>query len=272
VTLAFRLLVRLLYQQYKFMINEAPIPLYYQIFDYLQRRLYNNEFARGEKLPSETELASDFGVSRITARKALSEMERKGFVTRQRGRGTYVATQFEAPDFPKLVGSLNDLFLIARATVLKESSIEQVVAHPKVKAALLLRGSNPTVTKIQRVLCLNSRPFAYLQNFYPQSIGKNITREDVLKYPLLEILEQKLHTPVIEVHQIIEATVADREIADRLEISFGSPLLHGERTILTGKKVPIGFVDAYYRGDSYHLSVTLVRSTGESSQEWRPLP
>ena len=210
-----------------------------------------------------------FGVSRITARRALGELEKKGLVTRHRGKGTYVAMRSQAPEFPKFTGSLDELFMVGRAAVVKEANVEQVPVPPRVRTALQLEGSDTTVTRIQRVLLLNGKHHSYVQNFYPQSIGKKIKKEDVLRYPLSELLEKRFAKPIIEAHQVIEATVADTELANRLEISFGSPVLYVARTLLGQKGTPIGFTQAYYRGDSYRLSVTLVRKGRNRSKSWR---
>jgi len=252
------------------MAPETPIPRYYQIVHSLEQRLHNNHYVPGERFLSEKELELSFGVSRITARRALGELERKGLVTRHRGKGTYVGTSPQAAQFPKFTGSLDQLFMIGKSAVVKEAYVEQVVASPKVKAALQLTESDLSVTRVERVLLLNGKPYAYHHNFYPEWIGRHIQRQDVLAYPLLELLERKFHAPVIiEIQQFIEAAVADTDIAGRLEVSFGSPLLYVERTLLTEKKRAVGFVQAYYRGDGYRLSVTLVRKDGDSSKGWR---
>ncbi len=250
------------------MENEIPVPRYYQIVHQLEKFIQENNCTPGQKLPSEKELQTTFGVSRITARRALEEMERSGLVIKHRGKGTYVAKPLEEPKFPKFTGSIDDLFMVGRAAVVKDASVEQVPAPPKVKTALQLEGSDTIVTRIQRVLLLNGRPHTYHQNFYPEPIGKKIKRQDVIEYPLLELLERKFRIPIIEVHQLIEATVADTELADRLEISFGSPLLSVERILLGESRTPIGFAQAYYRGDSYRVAVTLVKKGKSSSKGW----
>ena len=252
------------------MSHETPIPRYYQITHSLEQRLHDNQYPVGEKFLSEKELGLSFGVSRITARRALRELEKKGLVTRHRGKGTYVAMRSQAPEFPKFTGSLDQLFMIGKSAVVKEATVEQVVASPKLKAALQLAESDLFVTRVERVLLLHGRPNAYHQNFYPERIGKHIQRQDVLGYPLLDLLERKIDAPVIEVHQFIEAAVADTDVAGRLEVSFGSPLLYVERTLLTEGKKPVGFVQAYYRGDGYRLSVTLVRKDKGKPMVWRP--
>jgi GntR family transcriptional regulator len=249
--------------------TEIPVPRYYQIVHQLQKFIQENSFGPGEKLPSEKDLQLTFSVSRITARRALEEMERSGLVVKRRGKGTYVAKELEQPKFPKFTGSIDDLFMIGRGGVVKEAAKDEVVATSRIKEVLRLTEQPSSVIRIQRVLLLHDRPYAYHRNFYPTSIGNAIKREDLFKYPLLEILEKKLHIPVLKVDQVIEATLADTETADRLGISFGSPLFYVERTQYGQKGIPVGFTQAYYRGDGYRLSVTLVKTDVRGLKKWR---
>ena len=66
-------------------------PRYQQIKDYLQQQIAANTYTPDEKLPSEKELCEQFKVSRITVRKALSELEESGTIYRVAGRGTYIS-------------------------------------------------------------------------------------------------------------------------------------------------------------------------------------
>ena len=252
------------------MPNVIPVPRYYQIVRNLEKFIDDNNCAPGDKLPSENELQLTFDVSRITARRALEEMERNGLVIRRRGKGTYVAKRPEGPKVAKFTGSIDQLFMVGRAAVVTEADVEQVPAPHKVKIALELAGSDTSVTRIRRVLSLGGKPHTFHQNYYRQSIGEKIETKDVSVYPLLELVEKIIGKPIIEVHQLVEATVADSDLANRLAVSFGSPLLYVERTVFAERDTPIGFAQAYYRGDSYRLSVTLVRKGEGNSKGWHP--
>lgn len=67
--------------------------LYQEIIDYLKTKIINREFLPGDLLPSEFELTRDFKVSRITAQKALDELENSGLIYRVRGKGSFVSDQ-----------------------------------------------------------------------------------------------------------------------------------------------------------------------------------
>ncbi len=78
----------------------SVIPLYKQIVRVLSDSIANGTYRPGDKLPTEAELIEQFGVSRITVRSAIKEMEDAGLVERARGKGTFVSsdTQMYAAD------------------------------------------------------------------------------------------------------------------------------------------------------------------------------
>ncbi|MFH0796173.1 MAG: GntR family transcriptional regulator [Candidatus Omnitrophota bacterium] len=70
--------------------EEQPLPLYYQLKEGLRKRIENKEFLPNALVPSEFQLISDYGVSRITVVKAISELVQEGLVYRKQGKGTFV--------------------------------------------------------------------------------------------------------------------------------------------------------------------------------------
>jgi DNA-binding LacI/PurR family transcriptional regulator len=69
-----------------------PLPLYYQVYQSILERIQNGEFLEGNPLPPERKLVEEYGTSRITIVKALDMLENDGFIDRQHGRGTFVAS------------------------------------------------------------------------------------------------------------------------------------------------------------------------------------
>ncbi len=67
--------------------------LYQKIYDTYRERILSGELASGERLPTETQLMTDFSVSRITAKRALDELAGDGYIVRRRGSGSYVSEQ-----------------------------------------------------------------------------------------------------------------------------------------------------------------------------------
>ena len=70
--------------------RNSPIPLYYQLKNVLLTKIQQSEWQAGDLIPSEQELQETFGLSRTTVRQTLSELVNEGWLSRHRGRGTFV--------------------------------------------------------------------------------------------------------------------------------------------------------------------------------------
>ena len=88
-----------------------------QIFVILRNKIYSGELSAGERVESEQELCSQFGVSRITARRALGKLAESGLVERRRGSGTRVAAQADAhrPVMASMDGLIENVLKALRA-------------------------------------------------------------------------------------------------------------------------------------------------------------
>src|SRR5690606_26146540 len=69
------------------------LPLYQQIYQQLLEDIRTGKYPPGSQLPTEKELAEAYGVSRITSKRALTELAEAGFIERIRGRGSFVHAQ-----------------------------------------------------------------------------------------------------------------------------------------------------------------------------------
>ena len=68
----------------------SAVPLYQQVMDDLKGEIARGVYASGSRIPSEMELAKSYGVGRVTVRRAIEELSRAGYLSRQQGRGTFV--------------------------------------------------------------------------------------------------------------------------------------------------------------------------------------
>lgn len=69
----------------------TELPLYQQIVQALRKQIASGELKSGDQVPTEAELSQQFGVSRITSKRALSELENEGLIYRIRGKGSFVS-------------------------------------------------------------------------------------------------------------------------------------------------------------------------------------
>jgi len=246
-----------------------PTPLYHQIYTILRDEIVSGGYANGAILPSEFELTRQYGVSRVTAKRALNELAAEGLVSRERGRGTVV--RFEAPSPPvraSVEGLLENLLQMGLKTEVRLLGFDYVAASDEVARALGC-AAGTTVQRAVRVRLMEGEPFSHLTTHVPEEIGRSYSRDDLAHRPLLALLE-RCGVIVSSAHQTLTATLADARIAPLLEVQVGAPLLRISRTVHDQDGRAVEHITGLYRPDRYQYQMTLNRIDGEDRKIWSP--
>jgi GntR family transcriptional regulator len=244
------------------------LPVYQQIRNKIQDWIVSKEYGLGEQIPSETELAKMFNVTRMTVRQAISLLIQEGLLTRKRGAGTFVT------DDPNLIGRfsldftgfMDELFYQVSKSKTLSAKIEKVKTPKIVKEKL--NTEEEEVIKIERVRTLDERIFAYTINYLPVNVGRQIDEQMLYEKPLLKILEVDLGIEFDEAFQTIEASFSDQYVSEKLDIPSGSPILFVERIMYDKKKRPFELVQTSYRGDIYKYVVRLKLDKVRKNKRW----
>ncbi|MBN8814297.1 MAG: GntR family transcriptional regulator [Sphingomonas sp.] len=232
------------------------VPLYHQIFLQLREEITSGERAFGSRMPTEQELSAQFGVSRITARRALDELAENHLVARKRRVGTTVV--FRSPAKPiqgNIEQALDSLLTFGRATKVKLLEVETVPARAPIDEALEIPG-NSDVLRVVRVRWLEDQPVGYFISYIPVALGAGMTRAKLKSTPMLALLEEAgVH--IGSARQTISATLADAALSAVLQVDIGSPILRVSRTVLDTKGAPVQHILAQYRSDRYQIRLDL---------------
>lgn len=247
--------------------ERLPTPLYHQVYLVLRNKILSGELAFGSKLLGEQETSELFGVSRITAKRALNELADDGLVKRERGRGTRVIFSAPAPPVRASVeGLLENLLAMGLETQVRLLDFGYVHAGAEVAQALRC-GDRDTVQRAVRVRCLEREPFSYLTTYVPEHIGRSYGRGDLASRPLLSLLERG-GVVVGRAEQTIGATLADIKVSAALGLELGSPLLSIQRVVYDQVEAPVEFIKALYRPDRYQYRMELLRVGDERARSW----
>jgi len=238
------------------MADDSPsLPTYYLIKNLVRKRILDGTYSPGTKIPSEMQLSEEFGVHRLTARHALTLLVQEGYLERFRKRGTFVSQhvkEFVGLEFRGFFGDLFDhvaKFKARKVEILEEPPSELVAD------LFQLDPNRDKVSVIKRVRFLGRSPASFTVSYLPLDIGKRLKKGDLYRMSLLRIFREKLDIPLGEAFQTIELTVADRHIAEALQIPLGGQILLIQRTFFTKDGKPFDFVQSFYRGDRFRFFV-----------------
>ena len=132
----------------------SPQPLYEQIKDTLRGRILDGTYAPHSQMPSEHELCALFGVSRITVRQALGDLQKEGLLFKLHGKGTFVSKPKAFQNVTSLQGFGEAMSSMGYEIVNQLRSFRIVEASRHVATKLNLPEGAP-VAEIHRVRLLN---------------------------------------------------------------------------------------------------------------------
>lgn len=236
-------------------MSAARTPLYRQIVLGLRNKILDGEYPDGSFLPSEAEIAASFGVSRITAKRALNDLAGEGLAVRQRGRGTRVRNRGGGTIVSGSVQSLIDSLRANSRNRPALLSLDELAAPADVAAALRL-ADGALVQRAVRVFSNDDAPYSHLTTFVPVDVACHWTADDLRASGLVSLLE-RAGVRVAFAEQVITATLADAPLATALKVALGSALLRAVRTSYDASERPIEYLVACYPPERYRFIMTL---------------
>lgn len=246
----------------------ARPPIYQQIARVLRSRIFHGLYSPGAPIPSENELAEEFGVARLTVRQAIQELRREGALISRRGSGTYVPDGLRLVRPVRFHGYLEDFVLQSLTLVTKIGSITTVVAPDEVRNAYRL-GAGAKVVRFERIRLADDTPAQYSVNYLVPEIARRLPLKDLTSGSLSEMLSRELGLDTTSATQRFTAIGAPGDAARALKVDRGAPLLFVETIGYSGVRV-INFTHVYYRPEHVFFEAVLTSVASPSAQARRP--
>ena len=238
------------------MTLDQQSPYYVQIRESLRRRIEGGEYGVDRRLPSESELESMFGVSRITVRQAMRDLEADNLIVKLRGKGTFVLPIKAAQNANYLRGfgeAMSEQGYLARNVV---NFIRQTPATKEVAHRLGVR-VGMTVIELERLRLLDDVPISVDHSFFPRKVGLRLFKVDLETRDVFEVLETDLRISLGSASLEIEAVKGRAALCRLLSVPAGSPILKVDRTTRATSGVAIDFEHLYYRADRFRYQVNV---------------
>jgi GntR family transcriptional regulator len=249
-------------------VAPSVTPLYHQLYLQLRQKIRSGEFDPSKPLPGEHQLAEQFGVSRVTVRRTLDNLELEGLVHRRRGVGTFpVARPTEFRDRYN-IGGLIDAEARGGAAPRVATIESRMVLAPREVAARF--GANVTeLYRVVRVRSVGADPFTVMTSYLARPYGDRFTRRQLHGLPIPAALEE-MGADLARAEQTINATLADERSAGLLRVPVGSPLVEMTTLFADRRDQAVAYLNALYRPDRYEYRTTMLRRSSGKSRRWVP--
>lgn len=232
--------------------HDSQIPYYRQLYDILRDELEGGRWRPGERMPSETELIEQYGVSRITVRQSLDMLVKEGWVYRRRGRGTFAVKPTIEQGLTRIISFTEDMQQREMHPGTRVLSSRLEPATDLIAAKLNIQpGSELAV--LERLRLADGEPMSLEVSRLVHRLCPGILEGDYAETPLHEALRDRADIRLVRATQSIRAIAATKELASLLMVAVKAPLFYIERVSHSQYGLPVEYLQIYHRGDRYVL-------------------
>jgi len=234
--------------------NQSPIPLYHQLADLLTARIRAGDYAVGDRIPSEHQLAAAYGIGRPTVRQAIDTLVRRRMLVRRRGSGTYVAAAEDEVDLFSLAGTTS-------AFLRKGLTVDTRVRCKLKKTAVKGDGDNPfnggRAFFFSRRSLVDGVPVLIEDLYLHPELFDGIDRIDLEGRSIAAIAAERYYMRPTHGRQNFRIAYLQGARAKDLGVSAATPILAVKRTLHFPQADNAIYAELFCRTDQFVFSQTI---------------
>ncbi|MFE2830115.1 GntR family transcriptional regulator [Streptomyces mirabilis] len=237
-------------------VLNRKLPLWYQVSQSLRASILGRSPQEPLRLPTEERLAGHYGVSVLTMRQALKELEDEGLITRHRRRGTFIEPSAQRGAPVRLLGSVDTI-------VAQQSGMTtELLDHGSVPVPAELAEYFPDLAEVGTYHRLRGdektgEPTNHARNYVRPELAARIDPQDLVRWPMTKVLRDVVGVRISRITDTVEARLADPETARLLQVPLLSPILHYTGIVHDEDGRALDVARIHYRGDRFSFTVTL---------------
>jgi GntR family transcriptional regulator len=239
------------------------VPVYLRIQHDIRRGILAGNYAAGDRIPSENELAQRFRTTRATVARALQELVFDGTIVRRAGAGSYVApAAAHVPLDSSRLKSFEDQAAEWGETVDYRLVSFAPVRLPAAVAIRLRQDPQAKGYRLERLRLIKGVPLSFEDRFLPAEIGARISDADLADRSIHEILQADLGLTIDRIDASVRAGTATARVAALLELPKGRPLLIRDHVLVGPDGRPI-LAGASFYTEQFKLDYVVHQASGE---------
>jgi GntR family transcriptional regulator len=232
------------------------LPLWYQVSQSLRASILGRPPQAPLRLPTEEQLAEHYGVSVLTMRQALKELELEGLISRHRRRGTFIEPAARPGSPVRLLGSVD-------AIVAQQSGeTTTLLEHGPVPVPVEVAPHFPGLAEVVAFRRLrydreSGEAANWAENLLHPEVAARIRPEDLERWPMTRVLRDVAGVTVGRIANTVQARLADPTTSQLLAVPLLSPILHITGVVYDENGRTVDVARIHYRGDRFSFAVSV---------------
>lgn len=237
-------------------ISEKSGPKYARLIGELRELIRELRSGAESCLPTERELCERYGVSRVTVRRALEELEKAGDIYRIQGKGSFVCQEKIRQSLVHLSSFSEDMKARHMTSTSRVLAVETVPASARVAVNLHVEEGSP-VLLLKRLRLANNIPMALETCYLNDSVGCVVKKFIADDLSLYEILIQQGGVKPVSANQSIEVGLLQPWEQSLLGGDAPAYALCMTRQTMDEGGTPVEYTESKYRGDRYSYQIRI---------------
>ena len=227
-------------------------PLYRQLADVLREPIANGAFPVGAELPKEADIGQRFGVSLITVRQALRDLEADGLIRKRSAKPAVVAAKAPTVNLSWTFKNFADMAAFTKDAKLRIKSYKREASPLMQRVFGLPKGE--TGYCLRAVLMVGDQKKAHITSYFPPEVGQRLTRADFDDVLIFQSVQRHLGIRVDVAHCTVKAELADALVAGELGRPEGSAILAVEMLYQSVEQQKVEFTVARHPADIFSIT------------------
>ncbi|MEO9228779.1 MAG: GntR family transcriptional regulator [Devosia sp.] len=226
-------------------------PLYRQLAEILREPIAKGTFPVGGELPKEASIAERFGVSLITVRQALRDLEADGLIKKRSAKPAVVMARSPSVNLSWNFKNFADMAAFTKDAQLKVKSYRKEVSSALRHLGL---GQDEAGYCLRSVLTVGAQKKAQITTYFPPDVGAKFRKEDFTDVLIFRSVQRHLSIRMEVAHITVRAEIADETTAADLDIAPGAAILAVEMLYQSSDQRNIEFSVARHRADTFSIT------------------
>lgn len=231
------------------------IALYHQLETELIELINKGELKENDKLPSERELCDQYNVSRTTARQAIGELERKEYVYKVHGKGTFVSPKVYKQQLLKFYSFTEEMKKLGKSPSSEILSFDLIRADNKIAEKLKVE-ENSQVYEILRLRIADDIPMMLEFTYLPEYRFIGLEEYMLKEKPMYDIFREKYNVSITKARESFKPILIAKSDAKILSVEDGTAAMRIERVTFENNRI-IEYTLSVSRGDKFEYTVVL---------------
>ncbi len=243
--------------------SPLPVPKYHRVKEAVLARIADGTWPPGALLPAEPDLCQEFGVSRITVRKAIGDLVHDGKVETVQGKGTFVATPKLGEHFvQRAFGIYEDMERRGLRLTTEVLRQEVIPAPEEVSARLGLRPRQDAHILV-RLRSVEGEKLLVSTTYIPEALCPGLVEDDLSTGSLFRLLRARYGLRIARGERSLEAVAAGQWEARQLDLALASPLLRLDSVAYLPDGRAFEYSQTLQRGDRARVDLEFLPAPDE---------